>query len=250
VITFMMAVSVMMLTGFYAASRISNHAQETQSKRRIPIVTVQTQLDSPLRISTTEVTSTDPLTPGFNFTITNTSNRLIRAYAIRHDTSSDLGENSGSGLMFFHLSSIESLLKPSQAIQETHPASATYSQPVKTIILSIDFVEFDDGSTWGADTFKSADRLAGQRAGGHAAINKLRSILRAGGPAAVVRAMTTEEANASPQSGGSKEWQDGFQAGFGIVRNRLQRAQNKGGLAAVAAELDQPFDASEGRQLP
>lgn len=48
----------------------------------------------------------------------------------------------------------------------------------------------------------------------------------------------------------SYEWKDGFWGGVGIVRNRLKRARDKGGLTTVREELDKPFDATEGRQQP
>lgn len=247
-ITIITAPLAIMLFALYATPRVI-HLQSALEMAQSPTVSAKPQLDAPLKISSVEVVSTDPLTPQFSYVVTNISAKPIRAYAIRNDVMT--GEQiQNSGVVLVLQISINSILRPAQSKSEAQPANTTYFQPLESILLSVDFVEFDDGTTWGADTFKSSERLAGKRAGGRAALNKLRGILRTHGPAILMSAVSVGNIDVIPEAGRSKEWVEGFQSGVGMVRNRLRRAKEKGGLTDVESELGQPFDASEGRLSP
>lgn len=219
------------------------------AQQSIPI-SVAEQVDAPLRITIVSVDDSDPLKPRFNYAITNVSSKPIRAYAIQQVVSYGTEQAKVSGLELSHLPSLSLLLQPNQSRQENGGSNANYPQPVNEIILSVDFVEFTDNMTWGADAYKSSERLAGQRAGGKAAIKRFREKLSAGGLDALISAITQDNVITPDFPNTSHEWQEGFQTGVGIVRNRLRDAKGKGGLAAVREELEKPFDATEGRQQP
>jgi hypothetical protein len=118
--------------------------------------------------------------------------------------------------------------------------------PVNTVTLSVDFVEFVDGQTWGKDTYNSADRLAGQRAGGRAAYEHFRRLLAQKGFPALSEAVAAQGEELAPPQQHSPEWQDGFRMGVGLVRVRLNRAKQEGGLKKVELELQGSYDTSAG----
>jgi len=207
-------------------------------------VQIESQPQSPLQFSSTKVLSSDPFSPNVEFTVTNKGGKGIRAYTITRELVTDGGSRRAAILT--HLTAQREALQPGQSksdsVNEPHsPVS------INSIILSIDFVEFVNGETWGKDEYNSAERLAGQRAGGHAAIEYFRQLRVKKGSSALLETITSEEDEIVPAQGGSSEWQDGFKTGVGLVRLRLKRAKQEGGLIRVELELQQPFDASEGR---
>jgi hypothetical protein len=219
-----------------------------QAATEPPRITVKKQTNVPLLISTAVVTSNNPLKPIYNYSITNISSKSIRAYTIKSEIL--YGEKNAQqiGSILTHLPTLSKLLQSNHSQQESR-GGTTYSEPVNEIILSVDFVEFADGSAWGEDYFKAAERLAGQRAGGKVAISNFRQKL---GTAEFrftsneIESESLELASAVDKSK-SSNWKDGYQSGIGIVRNRLNRALNEGGIEEVKKELEKPFDASEGK---
>ena len=72
----------------------------------------------------------------------------------------------------------------------------------------MDFVEFADGTIWSPDEYKSNERLAGQRAGGHQFIEHLMKILSNDGPSAVMQSIEGSITVVPPASH-SPEWLNG-----------------------------------------
>lgn len=214
----------------------------------IPKISIKKQDDSPLVISSAFVDSTDAFKPSYRYVITNISNKPIRAYAIRHDATFGKENAKSSGSTLSHLISIDLLLAPNMFRHEAEGNSTRYTSAVTEIELSIDFVEFADGSSWGDDYFKSAENLAGQRAGGKAAIKYFGEKIKLNGIDALNGEIEKENIILSNKLNTSKIWQHGFQTGVGIVRQRLKEANYKGSLDAIKQELEKPFDASEGRK--
>ena len=98
-----------------------------------------------------------------------------------------------------------------------------YSGMPETMILSVDFVEFADGTRWGLDTMKTGERIDGVRAGAQAARDALMQILKTGGVDAVVRSLDTIEPQADQSSLRSSEWLDSFSTGVKWMRARVRR---------------------------
>jgi hypothetical protein len=212
-----------------------------------PQLTIEQQPESPLVVTPTSTDFTDPYRPKYRYQITNTSDKTVRAYAIRREISFGADQPKQIGVMFAHMPSLSLLLRPNQ-FKQTEQDDAVLSNPAKEIILSVDFVEFDDGTTWGDDSFMSSDRLAGQRAGGKEAIRRFKEIFRTGGLDALTTIIDKSDTVLPENQTNSQTWQEGFREGVGITRHRLKEAKKKGGLAAVQTELDMPFDSAEGRQ--
>lgn len=207
-------------------------------------VEVLTQAGVPIAITSINVTSSDTKRPVFTYEIVNSKDKPISVYAIRHDVT--IGTTETSGVSLTSLWSVNSLLYPQTRSQEEF-GGTTYGATVSKVVLSVDFVEFADGSTWGSDSFKMSEKLAGRRAGGRAMLQVFRDKSKAHGLIAVSDDLEADFSIA-PQADKSPLWKDGFGEGVRIVRVRLQHAKRKGGIPALDSELLQPFDLSDGRQ--
>jgi hypothetical protein len=215
-------------------------------KAQAASIEVLAQAGVPLAITSIVSSTSDPKQPTFTYEVVNSSDKPVSAYAIRYDVT--VGASQTSGAAFTTLWSANSLLQP-QARSAEDFQNTTYGAAVSKVILSVDFVEFADGNTWGADTFKMSEKLAGARAGGSAALEQLRGEAKARGLKSVAD-LIDKEIKLTPQTDKTETWKEGFEEGVRSVRARLQHAKRKGGLSTLESELFQPFDVSEGRRQP
>jgi hypothetical protein len=136
------------------------------------------------------------------------------------------------------------ILQPGQSASTEVGGLNFKSGNVDRVSLSIDFIEFENGSSWGPDTFKSAERLEGQREGARAASQYLLSLLKARGQLAVIEASKAESINISPPPNKTSGWLTGFHAGIDMVKARLTQSQ-KDGTSKIESILQKPLDASK-----
>lgn len=210
-----------------------------QSRERLPAASIASQADSPLRIVNT-FTESEPGLFRVRVMAQNQSQKRIRAYAIL----ADAGAYSRSD--FANLTTPAAVFQPTQI--KTIDISFSESEAPASVTVSVDFVEFDDGSTWGADSHHSRDRLAGQRAGAKAERLRLRGLLKARGSSAVFDAVREEVSDDAKGEGAGKhteEWMQGYRNGVGSVRHRLRQNLPADNPARVEGELAKPFDLSE-----
>ena len=234
---FLLAACLALLTSKATYSRLATGAPQVLT------VQVESQPQSPLQFSSTKVLSPDPFSPNIEFTVINKGEKAIRAYTVTRELVTDGGSRKAA--LFTHLAAQREVLQPRQS--KTGSVNEPYSPlPVRNVILSIDFVEFVNGETWGADVYNSAQRLAGQERGVAAALEHFRKVRAEKGASTLLEAVTSEEEEIAPPEGGSPEWQDGFKTGVALMRLRLKRAEQGGGLKGVELELRQPFDTPEG----
>jgi hypothetical protein len=99
-------------------------------------------------------------------------------------------------------------------------------------------VEFEDGAAWGADAFKSSDRIAGRRAGAEEEKNRLIKIMGQSGIDAVLKA--AESGFAEPPQGHSSEWEQVYREGARAVATRVRHEFSERGAAAIEPLLKQP----------
>jgi hypothetical protein len=212
-------------------------------------ITVAEQQDSPLLILSTFADETNPLSPRYGYSITNTTEKKITAYAIQETVS--LG--SGTSILtteFTHFPAVKLLLGPHESKQEEGGEGRTYKQAPVEVNLIVDFVEFADGTRWGEDKGKSGDMLDGKRAGGRAALKKYREIFASAGLKGLEQDLAKTDLVQSGGSLKSAAWMDGFKQGVNIIKYRLAAAKSKGGNDAARRELDNAFDSTDGRREP
>jgi hypothetical protein len=215
-----------------------------------PRIIVAQQPGSPILVLSTYVDSSDPLRPRYGYTVTNTSDKPIRAYTIQEKVSVS---GAGGPIIYTdltHLPAVKLFLKPHDSNQEEGGVGRIYNFPPEKVELVVDFVEFADGTRWGDDTSRSGEQLDGFRAGGKAAIRKYREIL-AGNEANALEQVLGGQVSIQPDiHPRSPEWLSGFNWGVNHVKARLSLAKTKGGKEEVKRELDKPLDSTEGRQEP
>ena len=209
-----------------------------------PKVSVRIQSDAPLQISSPVVnTAAGPREPRIDYHVTNVSGKPVNAYAIHHVVLH--GNQSSEGVVLRNTASADSLLQAGH-MESAVLEGVVYTYPVQSIELILDFVEFADGSAWGTDKFKSAERLSGQRAGAQAEAERLLTIAKEKGEDAVMQSIGPGSTYLSPPPGHTSEWISGFREGINFKRSRLKRAHSKPG-ASIEEELRRPFDAVAGR---
>lgn len=241
-----LSVSLLSLVGIGIIHKTTSRSvfSFAQDKAMLPLATespkirIELQPDSPIIVSVSTTTSVDPSAPNFSFRVVNRSTKNITAYAVRYETISERSKSGGMNLN--NLSLTNQSLQPNSSRLETVDG-ISFSDPIKKIILSVDFVEFDDSSIWGVDVFRSAERLAGQRAGLHTVADLLLEKLNKGGPLAVINANESSEADVNPPPGQSSAWLEGFRSGKSIMRDRIRQASIQGDLQMIETELRQSF---------
>src|SRR5262245_25289914 len=119
--------------------------------------------------------------------------------------------------------------------------------PPPPLQVSIDYVEFTDGSSWGGDSCHSVEFLAGERAGGDAAIKLLRNMLKEQGDQAVIETIRGGLKVEMPDKQ-SARWSEAFSRGVETIGYRVMDAYQKEGESEVEVVLSKPYDASGARQ--
>ncbi len=112
-----------------------------------------------------------------------------------------------------------------------------------SLTLAVDYVEFDDGTTWGKDTQRSVEYLSGQREGEKAALNSIQDMREKQGDTVIEELLKKKESEvAAPPAGHSAEWEYGFRTGHNALLLRLREADRKGGARALASELQREVE--------
>lgn len=208
------------------------------------------QPDSPLLIQPMFVNASNPLRPRYKYSLMNIGNKPIRAYAIQESVRLGEGESPTVYTEFVHIPAVKLYLKPNETREEVGGRGSIFQSPPIRVELSVDFIEFTDGTRWGADTSKSGEQLDGMRAGGRAAVKKYREVLTTKGIDSLELAIGNEDLIQPDNQLRSPQWTEGFRMGVSFVRNQVSKAKVMGGEEAVKRELEKPFDSTEGRQEP
>lgn len=214
---------------------------------QMPDVFIENQQNGPLRIISTYIESANPKDFRLNLTATNQSVKAIRAYAIISDHTTE--SNQSRHVEFANLTKPSAIIQPGQAASIA--INDNQEAPIIRIRLAVDFIEFADGTTWGADQQNSRDRLAGQREGAKMEKQRLRALLKSKGRSTVVASLKVlPSINYESVQGAnySREWLEGYGSGVGSIRSRLNKAIQMGGVSQLEHELDKPFDLAEESQ--
>jgi hypothetical protein len=223
---------------------LSASSQAAQGQLRTPSISVEAQEGSPFRILSTEIQSAQPGNFKLQALVQNQSAKEVRAYAITSYTST--GKEQNGYTQFMNLTQRSGIWRPTEIRAIT--VSDNRDTPIVGVRLAVDFVEFSDGITWGPDTEKSRDMLAGMRAGAKAEKQRIRQLLKNKGRAAVtsdIQAEGAEGSEAPADDHRSPQWSEGFRNGVGSIRRRLRQALQSNHTGELEAELNKPFDTSE-----
>lgn len=239
----MVTLNVSLILFLVHSTTVSSTTQTAQS----PAVSVAEQQDAPLTISVKGHDVSDPSAPQVKYKVQNISNKAVRAYTILEELmKSNGGRVTGGNVVNF--SKEPKFLRPTQTRIETCDLSSP-GDPVTGVTLVVDYVEFGDGTTWGKDTRRSAEYLAGQREGWKGAIKKIQEIREREGDYVVEELLRIKDGQvASPSAGHSAEWEYGFRVGHNSALHQLRTAHMRGGVRALVSELEKELDGVEGRK--
>lgn len=217
----------------YGGSNLARHASLAGQKITDSEISVLPQPEAPLRISLMSHDTADPRTPEVIFQLMNVGDKPVRAYSIVQVT--ERGEDRGAS---FLLSDGETkiIVQPGQYITD----SITYSPLTDVrshVTLSIDIVEFSDGTLWGPNARKSAELLKGRRAGVRDAQGRISAAYKSGGLDAAIKALDIESGDGGKKNSDSSEWDTGYELGFSSATNRLRRLLDKSGKGELEEKL-------------
>lgn len=210
-----------------------------------PLMIVKDQPDSPLTITSVVVDYfPDARMPEVSFKVTNISGKRIMVYAIKHVAA--LGSRGAvSGSVTIIRPDRKRALRQGES-PEGEISGIQYPQAPESLTLSVDYVEFLDGTRWGEDTLKNGDRIDGMRAGADAEREALLKVLMTKGPEEVIRSLDSIRPEAEPPSSRSAQWLDGFRQGIDVVRSGVR---SKGSSQAeIEKELRLPVGQKEYRR--
>lgn len=210
-----------------------------------PLMLVKDQPDSPLTITSVVVDYfPDARMPEVSFKVTNISGKRIMVYAIKHVAA--LGSRGAfSGSVTIMRPDRKRALGPGQS-PEGEISGIQYPQPPESLTLSVDYVEFVDGTRWGEDTLKNGDRIDGMRAGTDAEREALLKVLMTEGAEGVMRSLDSITPEANQPSSRSAQWLDGFRQGIDVMRSGV-RAKGSS-HAEIEKELRRQVDQKENRR--
>jgi len=210
---------------------------QLQVQTQAPVIAVKPQVDTPLLIAAPRIISWDGQDGEFAYELINASGKPIRAYAIMQRV--EAGSTQSSSISFSNLDLTSSpSLQPNQSLTDFDTCPAI-SEKERQISLSVDYVEFSDGTKWGKDTAKSAERSAGQRAAASLISKRLLKILNEGDSSNVMSAIEAGAAHIEPPAGHSDEWKEGFRNGSNSVVARLKSVQKRDGSRQFEQKLRQ-----------
>lgn len=205
-------------------------------KASVPSLSVQSQPDSPLRINILSYDSSDPRTPEVIYEVINISTKPISAYTVSQETVRGNEKSRGTLLSDLALSNI--VLQPGEYSTESITYQPLSDKPSQ-VTLSVDFVEFDDGATWGPNLYKSDAVFAGQHAGAREARKQILTVYKSRGLQEALKYIETNPGGDAPSLGFSPDWEGGFKRGYSFTSKRLKVMLNSGDMKKVEAELRQ-----------
>lgn len=129
------------------------------------------------------------------------------------------------------------LLRPNEQRKEGINQGSRDAQSSKIIKITVDFVEFTDGTTWGADIYESRQKLAGLRAGARAGQEYLQKIIGQKGIEFVMEAVDELKNISPPDNIQNERWKKGFNLGLRVLSNHIKDGYKKEGIKAIETEL-------------
>ncbi|HEX6189049.1 MAG TPA: hypothetical protein VFZ40_13305 [Pyrinomonadaceae bacterium] len=209
-----------------------------------PKLTVESQPESPLHLSVFQVSPSERTGSSvITLMVMNGSATTVRAFAVAMSPG-----NSKTGVLLINAHNDQQMWRANEIKPIT--LRKTDEEILNGISFSIDYVEFEDGSKWGSDTFDSASSLAGERDGFRQAVAALTDRFRT----QPVDSLSTDldqtiDAVSTPRDH-SANWNQGFHRGLNIVRARLKRAQANGGKEKLVTEWERIVAESKKTKTP
>lgn len=194
------------------------------------------QDNNPLRISVVSIDNSNPDYQLVNYLVENVAKNPVRAYVV-------LGSNKtaevGTAITrrfatkYFQPGGVENGMINIER-KDIKPESKMY--------LSTDYVEFQDGRSWGSDTAGQSEYIAGSRAGWKDAVKQSDDLLKTQQSNALIDLFKSETKEITPPEvnpGNGEKWKKGYVSAYRTVLSTLREQYEVGGLKAVTEKLNE-----------
>jgi hypothetical protein len=247
---FMAFFTVMLINLGLAIFLINNvmaQTSETSFKDQKPInVEVEEQKDCPIQLTVNYVDNSEELHQVINYTIQNTSKKSIKGFVIL----GGLKQNYKTITIFFPNKTIEpNTFSNGEFVEER------VNIKENKILLSFDYVEFADGSSWGKDDKKQSENIKGGLAGAEYAVEKIRTFVERNNKeklSDLFEKPLSDVEVSIPENliNKGENWQRGFINGYkGIISNlKIEIAKDNKSLSERLYELKYYFQFERGQR--
>lgn len=152
----LLVLSLTLFTEVGSSQSVSPH-KGSEPERPKPVVNVQDQPGTPLKISTVETkwATPDQQILEIYVLLENVSDLKIRSYAWRIDNAD--GSQSKDGCFMYSIQPPAKILQPGDSDGRSTWRRFPVDGSTASIMLSVDFVEFDNDSTWGVNFCRSVE---------------------------------------------------------------------------------------------
>jgi hypothetical protein len=223
---------VLSLTLFADAGR----SQPVEPDRLKPVVNVQEPPNTPLKLTvTTRWATPDAQSLEIHVVVENVSELEIRTYMWCIDKKEE-SENNANCLLW-NTESGGKILRPRDSDGKSTWRRIPLDSPLNNIEISLDFVQFADGSFWGTDTNEFAEKLRGFRAGALAVKDKFAKIQNETDGKGLIDLLKLDTLEIEVPRDHSSAWMDGFRDGVRSRFEKLKKAYEQNGLPEVKRQL-------------
>jgi hypothetical protein len=220
----------------------SGSSQPREPDRLKPVLSVQEPPNTPLKLTvTTRWATPDAQSLEIHVVAENVSDLEIRTYMWCIDKKEGSKENDNC--LLWSIDSGGKILRPRDSDGKSTWRRIPLDSPLHNIEISLDFVQFTNGSFWGSDTNELAEKLRGFRAGMLAVKDKITKIQNETNGRGLINLLKQDALDIETPDGHSSAWLDGFRDGVRVLFEKLRRANEEGGLPEVDRVLKMPFGA-------
>lgn len=208
------------LAGILLRSSMGQTKTDFSSQKPVKVEVVE-QKDSPLRITVVDVDNSGAIHQEIICSLQNVSGKSMRGYVLLAD-----GQKSNKGGKIITSFFAAKLFPANGSEVDSVPIERMNITEDETFLLSIDYVEFTDGSSWGTDSAGKSKEIAGERAGIRAALDHLKNLLKSQNANDIANYLKQDIVDfpvTAPDVNKPDEWQRGFRLGYKTVISTLQR---------------------------
>lgn len=218
----------------FLIQNILAQTSDDKFKDQPPIIAkVLKQNESPLFITLIDVDNSNPNYQSVNYTVQNITNKPIRAFTLT-------GISKSTGKIITRYLTVK-LFQPTELDNGEIIVERENIKLNEVLALSIDYVEFEDGSSWGKDYYQQSEKIVGERAGRKEVIRKLKDLVTSNDLAALSAFLDQDLSNIIVPETNSNQtdiWQKGFQFGYKSTIFSLQRIE-KQNIKELSSKLNE-----------
>lgn len=222
-----------------AQSFVSLASQEQEPLR----VTAVAPDDSPLTLAVVRTEFSVASQHTITFDLLNTSAKSIRAYSLT-------GSNHRGVSKMRTTFRVRNLIYPGESVQDEWFEVSENLSGNEPYSLTVDYVSYSDGTSWGADTQGQSETIAGYFAGQAKAVKAIRIYLDDRQLSAITDLIKLQQSAGVPidvDSTRNAKWQTGFRDGYNGVLSHLRFALEKEGTSGISTTLKQIEDSQAQR---